>query len=112
MLVEAGSSSYNDLSVTTPGKYMAQLPSTAQKWGYKSIPQKELNNREITFLFNKTLAGSSANNFMGWARGPKDDWDHWAKLVGDDSWRWDNVLPVIKGVSFFDLGLRVRTRKH
>ncbi|MFX4609044.1 GMC family oxidoreductase N-terminal domain-containing protein, partial [Acinetobacter baumannii] len=41
----------------------------------------------------KTLGGCSSINGMIYMRGQSRDYDQWAQLTGDDSWRWDNVLP-------------------
>jgi choline dehydrogenase-like flavoprotein len=36
---------------------------------------------------------------MALARGPAADYDEWAKIVGDDGWKWENILPLMKQVS-------------
>ena len=33
---------------------------------------------------------------MIYMRGQARDYDQWAALTGDDSWRWDNVLPFFR----------------
>lgn len=35
---------------------------------------------------------------MAMARGPAADYDDWANIVEDKSWRWENVLPLMKEV--------------
>lgn len=35
---------------------------------------------------------------MAWLRGPKIDYDDWAEAVGDEWWKWDNVLKYMKRV--------------
>lgn len=37
------------------------------------------------------LGGTTSINFCGWVVGPKDDWEQWAKLTGDDDFRWSNA---------------------
>lgn len=54
------------------------------------------------FLINETLAklkiGNSAVNYMALARGPAADFDEWANIVGEDGWKWRNILPLMKEV--------------
>lgn len=39
---------------------------------------------------------STAANYAGYARSTVGAHDHWADLVGDDFWSWDNVYPFYK----------------
>lgn len=36
---------------------------------------------------------------MALARGPKDDYDQWSQMTGDEGWKWENILPIMKEVS-------------
>lgn len=67
-------------------------------WGYKTIPQEQLNRREIDYSRGKGLGGSTAINYCVYTRGPEADYEHWADVVGDDVWRWKNVLQRFKKV--------------
>ena len=71
-------------------------------WGYKTVPQKELDGREIDYSRGKGLGGSTAINFCVYTRGPKADYDHWAKLVGDNAWDWENSKERFKKVRMFE----------
>jgi choline dehydrogenase len=42
------------------------------------------------------LGGSSSINGMIYMRGQAGDYDRWAELSGDSSWRWEHVLPLFK----------------
>jgi choline dehydrogenase len=42
------------------------------------------------------LGGSSSINGMIYMRGQDRNYDQWADATGDDSWRWDQVLPLFK----------------
>ncbi|MDP3222021.1 MAG: GMC family oxidoreductase N-terminal domain-containing protein, partial [Rubrivivax sp.] len=44
----------------------------------------------------KVLGGCSSINGMIYMRGQSRDYDGWAALTGDDSWRWDHCLPHFK----------------
>lgn len=35
---------------------------------------------------------------MALARGPKDDYDQWSQITGDEGWKWENILPMMKDV--------------
>lgn len=67
-------------------------------WQYQTTPQAELNGRTLPYPRGRGMGGCSGNNFMAWVRGPKVDYDDWADRVGDDWWKWDNVLPKMKKV--------------
>ncbi|KAJ9641171.1 hypothetical protein H2204_002849 [Knufia peltigerae] len=59
---------------------------------YKTTPQKHLNGRVLDYLRGTGLGGSSIANFLAYIRGTASDYNRWADLVDDDSWRWENVL--------------------
>ena len=65
-------------------------------WLYRTEPEPGLNGRSLAYPRGKTLGGSSSINGMIYMRGQARDYDHWAQLTGDDSWRWDQVLPYFK----------------
>ncbi|KAI4089480.1 MAG: hypothetical protein L6R37_008034, partial [Teloschistes peruensis] len=60
-------------------------------WGYKTVPQEHLGQREVDYSRGKGLGGSTAINFCVWTRGPSSDYNRWAEIVGDDTWCWPNV---------------------
>jgi choline dehydrogenase len=61
-------------------------------WRFHTVPQAELDGREVWYPQGKTLGGSSAINAMIYIRGQREDYDHWAAL-GNTGWSWDDVLP-------------------
>lgn len=102
LLVEAGRDAGVAPDVLIPGKYVHQLTADLEGlWQLPTAPQKKLNNREIVFLRGKQLGGSSAVNYMALARGPAADFDDWARLTGDEGWKWDNILPLMKELEDF-----------
>ncbi|KAJ5925781.1 glucose-methanol-choline oxidoreductase [Penicillium verhagenii] len=106
LLVEAGRDSDLKADVLVPGKYVKQLQEDKEGlWELETVPQRELNDRRLTFLRGRQLGGSSAVNYMALARGPKDDYDQWSQLTGDESWRWENILPLMKKLEDFDFAL-------
>lgn len=89
-VLEAGPSAFDDPRIKIPGRLGESL-GTECDWNFKSLPQKELNGRTIPVPRGKVLGGSSALNFMMWARGAKDDYDAWEEL-GCEGWGWDGIL--------------------
>ena len=57
-------------------------------YGYKSVPQSQLAGQEIALHQGRGLGGSSALNFCVWLLGDQEDYNEWARLVGDDVWLW------------------------
>jgi choline dehydrogenase-like flavoprotein len=57
-----------------------------------TVPQKHLQNRQLIYPRGKGLGGSSAINFAYYTRGPSEDYDEWARQVGDASFNWENAL--------------------
>ncbi|KAJ5103950.1 hypothetical protein N7532_004479 [Penicillium argentinense] len=67
-------------------------------WDFSTVPQPHLNNRICYQAAAKALGGGSSINYATWLRGPKVDYDRWAKLVGDDRWSYDKLLPYFEKV--------------
>lgn len=70
-------------------------------WGYKTAPQEHADNRECDYSRGKGLGGSSAINFGVYSIGARDDYEEWARIVGDDSFRWDKIQPRFKQLENF-----------
>ncbi|KAJ5951944.1 glucose-methanol-choline oxidoreductase [Penicillium vulpinum] len=103
LLVEAGRDSGIVPDVLVPGKYVKQLQEDKEGlWELETVPQAHLGGRKLVFLRGRQLGGSSAVNYMALARGPAADYDDWATIVGDDGWKWKNILPLMKELEDFD----------
>lgn len=70
-------------------------------WGYKTAPQEHCDSRELDYSRGKGLGGSSAVNFGVYSVGARDDYDEWARIVGDDAFRWDKIQPRFKSLETF-----------
>lgn len=82
-------------------------------WGYKTVPQKQCNNRKLPFSRGKGLGGSTAINFGTWAFGARDDYDKWAEDVGDDALSWKRVQERLKALECLDeQSLAVKTSNN
>ncbi|TFK37744.1 aryl-alcohol-oxidase from pleurotus Eryingii, partial [Crucibulum laeve] len=65
-------------------------------WNYTTTPQKGLNNQVITYARGYVLGGSSSTNLLTWTRGSRDDYDRFAKVIGDNSYSWNNMIKYFK----------------
>jgi choline dehydrogenase len=93
LLLEAGSRDWNPM-IHIPGG-IGKLFGPGVNWRFKTVPQKNLDNREIWYPQGKTLGGSSSINAMIYIRGQREDYDNWAAL-GNDGWAYDDVLPYFR----------------
>lgn len=84
------------LAQTPEGAFAAH--DSELDWNYDSIPQKQLNDRVIHCSAGRSLSGATAVNYGLWLRGPKSDYDRWARLCRDDSWSYDSLLPYFRAL--------------
>ncbi len=47
------------------------------------------------------LGGSGSHNSNVYNRGSPQDFDNWANLTGDESWKYDNLLKSFKRAETF-----------
>jgi len=102
LLVEAGGSDASPL-IRAPGGLLPIMISGAFNWGYRSTPQKHLNDRVLYLPRGKVLGGSSSTNGMVYCRGVRGDYDEWASL-GNAGWSYAEVLPYFKRAETHELG--------
>jgi len=93
LLLEAGSRDWNPM-IHIPGG-IGKLFGPAVNWRFRTVPQRNLDNRDIWYPQGKTLGGSSAINAMIYIRGQHQDYDNWAKL-GNEGWDYAHVLPYFR----------------
>ena len=95
LLLEAGG---NDdwIWIHIPVGYLYCIGNPRTDWCYKTEPDAGLNGRSILYARGRVLGGCSSINAMIYMRGQSHDYDRWAKLTGDPSWAWENVLPVFR----------------
>jgi choline dehydrogenase len=93
LLIEAGArDNYHWIHI--PVGYLYCIGNPRTDWLYNTEPDAGLNGRTLRYPRGKTLGGSSSINGMIYMRGQSRDYDRWAELVGDATWRWDEVLPA------------------
>ena len=93
LLIEAGKTD-KKMEIRIPGGY-GNLHRSSVDWGFSTVPQQHVNNRNIYLPRGKTLGGSSSTNAMAYVRGNKADYDEWSDL-GNKGWSFDEVLPYFK----------------
>ena len=90
LLLEAGGDDVSDL-VSEPSEWPANL-GTERDWDFAGEPTSGLEGRRLPLSMGKGLGGGSSINVMVWARGHKEDWDHFAAEAGDEAWGYDSIL--------------------
>ncbi len=93
-LLEAGPADKSP-AIHTPAMIVDAIYSDDLNWHYDTVPQKELNNRELYWPRGKTLGGSSSINAMVYIRGGHVDYEAW-KALGADGFGWNDVLPYFR----------------
>ncbi|KAI8266013.1 Dehydrogenase patE [Colletotrichum sp. SAR11_239] len=71
-------------------------PQPLMDWSLVSEPIPGVGGRRVHYAQGKTLGGSSAINTMSYIRGTKGSYNLWAETVGDDSFKWENMLKYFK----------------
>ena len=95
LLIEAGAKD-DYLWIHIPVGYLYCIDNPRTDWRFRTEADAGLNGRSLIYPRGKVLGGSSSINGMIYMRGQARDYDQWARLSGDDSWRWDQVLPLFK----------------
>jgi choline dehydrogenase len=95
LLIEAGGKD-DYLWIHIPVGYLYCIGNPRTDWLFKTEPDPGLAGRALIYPRGKVLGGSSSINGMIYMRGQAGDYDHWAAVTGDRSWRWENVLPLFK----------------
>lgn len=93
LLLEAGYGDTHPLIHIPAG--FTKLSGPRVNWGFRTVPQKHLNNRDMWYPQGKTLGGGSSINAMIYTRGHRADYDEWEDL-GADGWSYGDVLPYFR----------------
>lgn len=70
--------------------------------GYVSEPETGLNGRQIPYARGKGLGGTSIMNFGAYLYGSSEDYDHWAKIAGDNEWSWENAKDIFHDIETYE----------
>ena len=95
LLIEAGGRD-DYLWIHIPVGYLYCIGNPRTDWLYQTDADPGLNGRRLRYPRGKVLGGCSSINGMIYMRGQSRDYDQWATLTGDASWRWEACLPFFK----------------
>ncbi|MGX4640954.1 GMC family oxidoreductase [Massilia sp. SYSU DXS3249] len=95
LLIEAGARD-DYLWIHIPVGYLHCIGNPRTDWLFNTEPDPGLGGRALIYPRGKVLGGSSSINGMIYMRGQQGDYARWAEACGDDSWRWEQVLPLFK----------------
>ncbi|MCX7036506.1 MAG: GMC family oxidoreductase N-terminal domain-containing protein [Proteobacteria bacterium] len=94
LLLEAGPRDRHPLQVM-PLAFIKVALGRFGTWQYKTEPEPYLNGRRLDLPRGRVLGGSSSINAMIAIRGPREDFDRWARM-GATGWDYDSVLPYFR----------------
>ncbi|TFW27199.1 GMC family oxidoreductase [Duganella callida] len=95
LLIEAGGRD-DYVWIHIPVGYLHCIDNPRTDWKFRTEADPGLGGRSLLYPRGKVLGGSSSINGMIYMRGQAGDYDRWAELTGDASWRWESVLPLFK----------------
>src|SRR5690606_29655735 len=95
LLIEAGARD-DYLWIHIPVGYLRCIGNPRTDWLFNTEPDPGLGGRALIYPRGKVLGGSSSINGMIYMRGQQQDYARWAEACGDQSWRWEQVLPLFK----------------
>ena len=95
LLLEAGGKD-DWIWIHIPIGYLYCIGNPRTDWCFRTEQEAGLGGRSILYARGRVLGGCSSINAMIYMRGQARDYNEWASLCGDDSWSWQQVLPVFK----------------
>ncbi len=93
LLLEAGSGDRHPFFHLPAG--FAKMTKGIGSWGWKTTPQRHMQNKVFNYTQAKVVGGGSAINAQVYTRGAASDYDGWEKN-GCTGWSYSNVLPYFK----------------
>lgn len=91
LLVEAGGEA-GGFWIDVPIGLIKTVGNPRYDWSFKTEPEEDTADRQMTWPRGKGLGGTSLINGMLYLRGHRRDYDGWA-AQGNVGWSWDDVLP-------------------
>lgn len=96
LVIEGGGTNLDQDKIRDPRIYTQNF-GTDTDWGYKSTPQKHLNNRVIVAPVGRIIGGGSSINATVWLKGDKADYDQWEAAAGPN-WSFNHIVRNFKKV--------------
>jgi choline dehydrogenase len=103
LLLEAGRKD-DYIWIHIPVGYLYCIDNPRTDWLFRTEADAGLNGRSLIYPRGKVMGGCSSINGMIYMRGQARDYDEWARLTGDDSWRWERVLPLFRKTEDYHKG--------
>jgi choline dehydrogenase len=109
LMLERGGRGTNRI-MAMPAGYMKYLARDTFLEMHRTVPQPQLNGRGPIVPVAKTLGGGSAVNAMVYMRGQREDYDDWARHLGNTAaWSYEDMLPHFRGL---EANARFNNRYH
>ncbi len=93
-LLEYGGTDIGPL-IQMPSALSYPMNMKTYDWGYKTMPEPNLGNRQLATPRGKVLGGSSSINGMVYVRGHPEDFNFW-ETAGAKNWSYQYCLPYFK----------------
>ncbi|KKZ68208.1 hypothetical protein EMCG_06099 [[Emmonsia] crescens] len=111
VVLESGSAYPDNTHLCMYDRYHAwQRPDLDH--GYMTTPQTFLKGRELHYLRGKGPGGCSNLNFLTYTCGSGEDYNYWAELVGDESWKWEHTHRRFREIETFHADLSEDMKKY
>lgn len=98
LLIEAGGDNNDDDLYRPCDRFRNPYLHPEIAVDYETVPNRHLNGRVLSYLRGIGLGGCSVANFLGYIRGAASDYNTWAEMVGDDTYKWENVVERYKEI--------------
>ncbi|PYH91304.1 putative aryl-alcohol dehydrogenase [Aspergillus ellipticus CBS 707.79] len=92
LVLEAGANRLGDPRIVVPGLAPATFEDPDFDWDFRSIPQGQLNDRQLVGSKGRTLGGSSAIN-LGMVIYPSEAGMNAWEQLGNPGWGWSEFAP-------------------
>jgi choline dehydrogenase len=97
ILLEVGKEYQGPYLKLTPG-YSKLIPKGRHCTIHRTVPQRQLNGRELEIATGRVLGGGSSVNAQVYMRGNASDYDKWGEATGSESWNWQALLPHFRAL--------------
>ena len=99
LLLEGGSEvSTSDPDLWNPKNFFKVIENPALERGFKSTPQRNLENRALDLLQSEGTGGCQLHNAMVYVRGGRSTYDNWADTLGCSGWSYGELTPFFEFV--------------
>ena len=96
LLVEIGGDD-DTADVVVPQRWVNNVQSE-RAWDFTTTQSPYVNYRSDPWPMGKVLGGGSSINAMAWARGHRDDWNHFGDEARDKAWSYASVLGIYRDI--------------